>query len=214
LSAGFVKEGNTWKAGTLPPGVLRKTHGLQGPIDDAFMDSFLFVRPTGKPLSEVLGRWEQEQADYAIAEWVHFFRGEPRVKRDTEVTAADLAAHNIALFGDPSSNALYKRIAARLPIAWRASGVMVGSETFSRERAPQSDIPTPLHPTKNLVINSGFTFHDQSNNDMQSPKLPDWAVVNITKPGNNYRYLPLFVESQGFFDEAWKLKGPMRGAEQ
>jgi hypothetical protein len=55
------------------------------------------------------------------------------------------------------------------------------------------------------VINSGFTFHDQSNNDMQSPKLPDWAVVDMTKPGNNYKYLPLYVESQGFFDEMWKL---------
>ena len=66
--------------------------------------------------------------------------------------------------------------------------------------------PNPLNPKKYVVINSGFTFHDQSNNDMQSPKLPDWAVVDITKPGNNYRYLPLFVESQGFFDEAWKLK--------
>jgi pimeloyl-ACP methyl ester carboxylesterase len=213
LSAGFVKEGNTWKAGTLPPGVLRKTHGLQGPIDDAFMDSFLFVRPTGKPLSEELGRWEQEQADYAIGEWVHFFRGEPRVKRDTEVTAADLAAHNIALFGDPSSNALYKRIAARLPIVWRASGVVAGPETFSKDHAPVFVFPNPLNPKKYVVINSGFTFHDQSNNDMQSPKLPDWAVVNITKPGNHYRYLPLFVESQGFFDEAWKLKGPGRGHE-
>jgi hypothetical protein len=35
--------------------------------------------------------------------------------------------------------------------------------------------------------------------------LPDWAVVDITKPGNNYNYLPLFVESQGFFDESWGL---------
>ena len=70
--------------------------------------------------------------------------------------------------------------------------------------------PNPLNPKKYVVINSGFTFHDQSNNDMQSPKLPDWAVVDTTKPGNNYRYLPLFVESQGFFDEAWKLKGPAR----
>ena len=26
---------------------LRKKHGLQGPIDDAFMERFLFVRPTG-----------------------------------------------------------------------------------------------------------------------------------------------------------------------
>ena len=34
-----------------------KRHGLQGPIDDAFMDSFLMVRPTGKPLNEKVGAW-------------------------------------------------------------------------------------------------------------------------------------------------------------
>jgi hypothetical protein len=211
LSAGLINVGGRWKLGEVPAGVLRKMHGLQGPIDDAFMESFVFVRPTGKPLSEVLGKWEQDQADYAISEWTHFFRGEPRVKRDTDVTAEDIAAHNIALFGDPSSNAVYKRIAGRLPIQWRPDGgVVVGGETFSKDHAPVFVFPNPLNPQKYVVINSGFTFHDQSNNDMQSPKLPDWAVVDITKPGNNYRYLPLYIESQGFFDEAWKLKGPAK----
>lgn len=210
LNAGLVKTGGAWKPGELPANVLRKAHGLQGPIDDAFMDAFVFVRPTGKPFSEPMGKWEQEQADYAISEWVHFFRGEPRVKNDTELTAADIASNHMVLFGDPSSNSVYKRIAGRLPVQWRPDGVVVGDEKFSATHAPVFIFPNPLNPKKYVVINSGFTFHDQSNNDMQSPKLPDWAVVDITRPGNNYRYLPLFVESQGFFDEAWKLKGPAR----
>jgi hypothetical protein len=172
------------------------------------MDSFVFVRPTGKAWSEALGRWEAQQADYAISEWVHFFRGEPRVKNDTEVTAADIASHNLVLFGDPSSNAIYKRLSARLPVQWRADGVRAGGETFDANHAPVFVFPNPLNPKKYVVINSGFTFHDQSNNDMQSPKLPDWAVVDITKPGNNYRYLPLHVASQGFFDEAWSFRTP------
>ena len=115
------------------------------------------------------------------------------------------------LFGDPSSNAIYKRIAgpAADPMERRAVWSS-GSETYSKDHAPVFIFPNPLNPKKYVVINSGFTFHDQSNNDMQSPKLPDWAIVDTTKPGNNYRYLPLYVESQGFFDEAWKLKGPMK----
>jgi hypothetical protein len=64
--------------------------------------------------------------------------------------------------------------------------------------------PNPLNPKRYVVINSGFTFHDQSNNDLQSPKLPDWAVVNIMEPGN--RQLPLSVKAEGFFDELWKLR--------
>ena len=208
LTARLVKVGGAWRMGQVDGG-LRKKHGLQGPIDDAFMDAFVFVRPTGRAFSEALGSWERSQADYAISEWTHFFRGEPRVKNDTAVTDADIASMNLALFGDPSSNAIYRRIASRLPIAWRADGVMVGAQRYPATHAPVFVFPNPLNPTKYIVINSGFTFHDQSNNDMQSPKLPDWAIVDTTKPGNNYRYLPLFVESQGFFNERWALKGPM-----
>ncbi len=51
LKVGLVRNGTTWKIGDLPAG-LRKAHGLQGPIDDAFMDRFVIVRPTGKALSE------------------------------------------------------------------------------------------------------------------------------------------------------------------
>jgi hypothetical protein len=206
LRVGVVKTNGAWKLGELSSSALRKTHGLQGPIDDAFMDAFVFVRQTGKGLSEPLEAWERQQADYAISEWVHVFRGEPRVKDDTAITAEDIANNNLALFGDPSSNAIYKRIASRLPIAWTRDGVVAGSERFDATHAPVFIFPNPLNPRKYVVINSGFTFHDQSNNDMQSPKLPDWAVVDITKPGNNYKYLPLYVESQGFFDEAWKMK--------
>ena len=46
---------------------------------------------------------------------------------------------------------------------------------------------------------------------MQSPKLPDWAIDRHEEDrGTTIRYLPLFVESQGFFDEAWKLKPAAR----
>ena len=206
LTAGLVKSNGAWKLGALPGGGLRKVHGLQGPIDDAFMERFVIVRPTGKPLSEALGKWAMDQADYAVSEWTHFFRGEPRVKRDVEITDADIASSNLVLFGDPSSNAIYRRIASRLPIAWRADGVTAGGQTFDANHAPVFVFPNPLNPARYVVINSGFTFHDQSNNDMQSPKLPDWAIVDIGKSGNNYKYLPLFVAAQGFFDESWRLK--------
>jgi dienelactone hydrolase len=210
LSAALVKTDGAWRLGELPPNAVRKAHGLQGPIDDAFMDAFVFVRPTGKGLSEAIDTWTRAQADYAIGEWAHFFRGEPRVKDDTAITDADITANHLVLFGDPSSNAVYKRIAARLPIVWRADGVMVGNHRFPPTHAPVFIVPNPLNPKRYVVINSGFTFHDQANNAMQSPKLPDWAVVDTTKAGNNYRYLPLFVESQGFFDEQWRLRGEMK----
>ena len=37
----------------------RKKHGLQGPIDDAFLEPFLVVRPTGTP-------WNKAANDQAL----------------------------------------------------------------------------------------------------------------------------------------------------
>ena len=87
--------------------------GLQGPIDDAFMDSFVFVRPGGKPLSDALGAWAEQQADYAISEWTHFFRGEPRVKKDADVTDADIAASSLVLWTEELRKLFARRVSVR-----------------------------------------------------------------------------------------------------
>ncbi|MDA0814434.1 MAG: hypothetical protein O3C21_18835, partial [Verrucomicrobia bacterium] len=58
------------------------------------------------------------------------------------------------------------------------------------------------------VINSGVTFreYDYLNNARQVPKLPDWAIVDLsTPPGTR---VPGRIEDAGFFDEQWKWKPP------
>ena len=51
-----------------------------------------------------------------------------------------------------------------------------------------------------------FTYreYDYLNNARQTPKLPDWAVVDIRTPVSS-RY-PGKIEAAGFFDEAWQFK--------
>jgi hypothetical protein len=204
LRAGLVKTAGGWKIGELPANALHKRPGLQGPIDDAFMDSFMIVRPTGRAFNERLGKWEIDQLNNAIDDWRGVFRGDPRVKNDTEITSADIAAHHLVIFGDPSSNAIYRRIAGRLPMTWTADGITAGAQRFSADlHAPVLIFPNPLNPRKYVVINSGFTFHDPSSNARQSPKLPDWAVVNIAERGTKAQ--PLAVKAQGFFDESWRI---------
>lgn len=44
----LTKSGDRWTTGA-GDAVVRKKHGLQGPIDDAFLGAFLVVRPTGTP---------------------------------------------------------------------------------------------------------------------------------------------------------------------
>src|SRR6185436_1695470 len=120
-TARFHKRGKRWEAGDWPGnGALRKRPGLQGPIDDAFMDSFIMVRPTGKPMNDKVGAWTAAEMAHAIEQWKLQFRGEPRVKDDDEITDADIASNNLVLWGDPASNQLLARVTDKLPIKWSA----------------------------------------------------------------------------------------------
>ena len=103
---------------------LRKMHGLQGPIDDAFMDSFLNVAPTGQPMNEDVGKWAEKEMKHAADQWRKQFRGDAPMKKDTEVTDEDIKNSNLILWGDPTSNAVLAKIADKLPIKWTEQGVV------------------------------------------------------------------------------------------
>jgi hypothetical protein len=196
-----------WKPGPAPSDGLRKKHGLQGPIDDAFMDRFLFVRPTGTAAHEKTGAWAQAEMARAIEQWRRQFRGDARVKDDTQVTDEDIATSNLVLWGDPSSNAVMAKIADTLPIRWTAGELKAGDRVFpAANHALVAIYPNPLTPEKYVVLNSGFTFreYDQLNNARQTPKLPDWAVIDLDTPPNSRH--PGNIAAADFFGEQWELK--------
>jgi hypothetical protein len=205
--AHFRMAGKQWAvAETQEDGTLRKRHGLQGPIDDAFMDSFLMVRPTGSPLNERVGAWTAAEQQHAIDHWRRQFRGEARVKDDRDVSPEDIAACNLILWGDPGSNQVLAKIAAKLPIRWDGQGVRVGARSYPADRClPVLIYPNPLNPRRYVVLNSGFTFreYDYLNNARQTPKLPDYAVVDTTVPATSRA--PGGIVDAGFFDERWEL---------
>jgi hypothetical protein len=203
----FRKEGAQWKAADSAGfAELHKRHGLQGPIDDAFLDSFVFVSPTGTPLTPAVGKWVETEEARAIKEWRREFRGEALVRKDSDITEADIAASNLVLWGDPSSNRILARIADKLPVKWTASGIVVGKDRFLPEtHAAILIYPNPLNPAKYVVLNSGFTFReaDYLSNARQTPKLPDYAVADLTTPPDGR--FPGKIVSAGFFDEEWNL---------
>ncbi|WP_425616919.1 alpha/beta hydrolase-fold protein [Anatilimnocola sp. NA78] len=205
------KIGDRWHLGPRTNEIgLRKKHGLTGPIDDAFMDSFLFVAPTGKAWNELPAQWSTSELTRAKEHWRRHFRGVPRVKNDSQMTPDDLARHNLVLWGDPGSNAVLAQIAAKLPIKWTAEQVQVGGASFpANQHAVVAIYPNPLNPKKYVVLNSSFTFREFAylNNARQVPMLPDWAVVDLSTPPNSV--WPGKIVAADFFDERWQLK-PLR----
>ena len=201
-----------WHAGPLTQDGLQKQHGLQGPIDDAFLSSFLMVTPTGKPINEAIGNWTTSEQARAIKHWRQHFRGHARVKADTEISEADIANHNLVLWGDFSSNKVIGEILARLPLNWSAQGVSIGETVFdAKSHAPILIYPNPLNPEKYIVINSGFTYREYAylNNARQVPMLPDWAIVDVVnkpKPNDSIYRFPGIPKDANFFDENWNVK--------
>ena len=202
------KRNDKWKVVEKVSDDLRKRHGLQGPIDDAFMSIFLIVKPTGKASNEKVGKWVDAEMNRAIVQWRGQFRGEPRVKNDADISDADIAAHNLVLWGDPSSNAILAKIKDNCCLRSRGATreIKVGSETFSTdEHAVILIYPNPLNPKRYVVLNSGFTFreYDYLNNARQVAKLPDYAIVDLRMPPS--KRFPGAISTAGFFDDAWKL---------
>ena len=134
----FVKAANKWSLTVLQatysravaPQSLAKVHNLQGPIDDAFMDSFVMVRPTYEPMNAASGQWVKTELAEAAFHWRRYFRGEARVKDDVLINADDIRDSNLILWGDPQSNKLLQRIAPMLPIKWDGKVIKVGDKTY------------------------------------------------------------------------------------
>ena len=152
------------------------------------------VQPTGPPLNAALGAWTDREFKHAVEHWRKQFRGDAPVKADIAVTDADIAANNLVLWGDPKSNAVLAKIVDKLPL-----------RDFSDKEVTVLIYPNPLNPAKYVVLNSGFTFreYDYLNNARQTPKLPDWAVIDVTSPATPRAAGK--VLRAGFFDEKWQL---------
>ena len=75
----------------------------------------------------------------------------------------------------------------------------------SETHVPILIYPNPLNPKRYVVLNSGFTFreYDYLNNARQVPKLPDWAVVDVSTPPSS-RW-PGKVVAADFFNDRWEL---------
>lgn len=199
----FHRAGDAWKIGAAPG--LRKRPGLTGPVDDAFVAPFLFVRPSGRPLNPEVGTWVESELTAARNLWRDVFRGDARVVADRAVSEADIANHNLILWGDPSSNAVLAKIVAQLPVKWDAKELVFRGRTYdAKNHAPILVFPNPLNPARYIVLNSGITFRTEGygNNAHQTPKLPDWSIVDLrTPPGPRW---PGKIVDAGFFDESWK----------
>ncbi|MBL8238095.1 MAG: prolyl oligopeptidase family serine peptidase, partial [Bryobacterales bacterium] len=109
----FIKQMNRWEVRTLKPAV-RKRAGLQGPIDDAFMERFLCVSDGPNAGLETF-----------TANFAKYFRGNVRVKASKDVSKADMNESHLVLWGTPETNTLMAKVVKSLPVRWTAAEISI-----------------------------------------------------------------------------------------
>ena len=187
----------------------RKRPGLQGPIDDAFMSSFICVRGTRTPWNKASADWSNWTLARFSNEFTQWLRGDVRIVDDVALDEEMIAANHLVLFGDPGSNSVLNKILDGLPIKWTKNKIQIGDQEWSSSDHGLSLIfPNPLNRSKYVVLNSGHTFHEKdfrNSNAWLFPRLGDIAVQKIKRVEN------VAFEEQtvwaDVFDARWKLRG-------
>lgn len=125
-------------------------------IDDAFLEPFLIVKPTGMAWNNSAQRLAMQILERFDRQYQLAFRGRPRVKDDKDV-AEDLAKYHVVLFGDPGSNAVLAKLVGKLPLGWTKDKVTMGDVSLGAgDVLPAMIYPNPLAPAKYMVLNSGI----------------------------------------------------------
>jgi hypothetical protein len=221
--ATFVKQEGKWQ--WLPLEASRKSFselakhtGLQGPIDDVFNSTFLVVTPSGKSKNPRFQAWVDFELAHFRDRWRALMRGEPQIKKDTELTEADERTYQLILWGDPDSNSAMARLLEKSPVSFKDGKWTLGQATYGGDQfVPTLIYPRPVNlnaarfggPStiyRYVVLNSGLTFreaHDRTNS-LQNPKLPDWAIIDLSEPPD--ARAPGRIHDADFFDEHWQLK--------
>ena len=160
-----------------------KRHGLQGPIDDAFAQPFVLVQGSGDAWNEAVDDWAAIELKRVATEWDRWFRGQPKVVLDRQLSDQDIASKNLVLFGDPGSNAVLAKVLGKLPVTWTKESITVAGQTWTAaDHTPVLIFPNPLNPARYVVVNSGPTVKADEyskSNAWFFPRLGDAAVLKL-----------------------------------
>lgn len=196
-----------WSGGSEVRGFLesrRKKPGSQGPIDDAFMERFLCVVGTGKPVNPVAHDLAMSRLEAFRKAWREHMHGEVLVKTDKELTSRDRAEANLILFGDPAANRVLAEILPRLPVKYEGGDFIMGGGRYTAAtHLPVLIHPSPFNAGRYVVLNSGHTFGQaeyKGTNALLFPRLGDWAVLRAGVEDGE-------ALEAGYFKEDWSWPG-------
>lgn len=182
-------------------------------MEDCLRRRFVVVLPDRPGRSPHVDAWVKAESEHFIRRWRSLMRGDPIIKKASDIKPNADLHESLVLWGDDRSNSLIAWQSSRLPVKWTDDAITIGGRSFpNATHVPVLGYPSfpefaQTPPSAGCVLlNSGLTFreaHDRTNS-LQNPKLPDWAIIDITQPPNAES--PGKVVAADFFDERWQVK--------
>jgi hypothetical protein len=186
-----------------------KSPRLPGGIDDFFALPFAVVIGTTAKDAETRALCAEKAQDF-IDTWREWQKHAPRVFRDTEITAPDIARYSLLLIGGPAENRVAAMLATKLPLRLSPDAVTIGGRAFeARDAAVQLLYPNPRNPERYVWIIAGNSAAGLYLAEATPYGLPDWEDYLVTDGrragfGQSASDTQLRVVS-GAFDHEWRF---------
>lgn len=193
-----------WKLGAADlPG--QKHHGSSGPITDIYFDNLLLVPGTIGTDEET--HFNQSMAGNTAGLYMYEngglhrggIRGSNTVKlpsiKDADLTEEQIRDNNLLLFGTDKTNAVLRKYADRLNVAFKRGAIRLGDRTYTGERvAVYAVFPHPDNPNRYIAVLGGVTPDALTwASHLSLQLLPDYLVFDQGK-----------MLDWGFWDNTWK----------
>ena len=174
---GSIPDGGRLRVGALASDApLRKTRVLCGAFDDVLNHPFLVVTGTVAESGEGRRRLD-EDAEWFRARWEAYTDGWPRMKKDADVTEADIETYGLLLLGRPSENALTARVAGGLPVVFPEGAFEVNGHRYEGPDLGLALIyPNPLNPERYVAVLAGARYGLHLPENHPFSQLPDLLV--------------------------------------
>ncbi|MFQ5810931.1 MAG: prolyl oligopeptidase family serine peptidase, partial [Armatimonadota bacterium] len=179
---------------------LRKRHGLQGPISEAFTSPFLYVYGTGQD-DPALAAASEAAARAARDRMEKTAHGSFPMKADADVTPEDIAHYNLILYGTAGVNGIMAQIADDLPMRLDNGRLALRGETLAAPSVGVKMIyPNPLAAGKYVVVNLGTDADVLQALAELRVYFVDYVVIGRRHRQESYQCL-----RDGHFDQRWQL---------
>jgi predicted peptidase len=176
-----------------------KNHEIEGPVLDAFGNSFIVVEGTIGSKKN-LENLKQQVNEFRTA-WKEEYWGDCRHRKDKEIKEEDIKNNHLILFGNQYSNLMIKKVINQIPLKIEKNRLIVhGKKYYGDKLGIHLIYPNPLNPDKYVVIlGSNNLEHFRLGEKLLS--LNGWFDYSVWSYENSQ--IPKIIDA-GYFDFAWQ----------